>query len=465
MNVATASVSKRSRPLVLWALLAVVVLELLLAFALRYAGWNETLSSAAWLGAAIVAAVPLLIALAAFSWSGRRFGLRTLLVGITLLAVFLSVSLSPVFRYTSARAAHARLLAAGIETGTTKQILDFDSAGSEQEFSAQPLEIRWLRPLVERYRTIGPDSEVQYVEVSSDDELQVLISQLHRLPNLYHVALVGDVKSPLSDESLRTLASAKKSLSALTVDGSVSSSKGLDALRLFDQLEYVALWHISSPSPDFLPDSLRTLFVRAEGSTRRNVLAREHLTEIGELPNLKTVFLSGLYLTDDDVLPLRRLVGLRHLFLHNTLAGPKAERILQEALPDCNVQRSRHRHREEFMEREFSLSPEKAVRSVFGSVQERLLQLMIPAGLDTRQSADVWCHSELPTMLDRLRSDGYLTEQHVSGFLLVLCKRAGNGPDLFPEPVTEWGVWMEAGQEILIGLDRAIDDDFEVADG
>jgi hypothetical protein len=147
---------------------ALLVLEVALVVLLRTLGWFETGNALQLVTCVVVNVLPLVAAVAMLAANGFRFGIRSLMIAITLVGVFLAVSLMPLLDYRSARRASIRLVSAnatlnagidGDEFYTRIGLPPPPAIASSKGTNIPP----WLTPLTRDISTIPPDDAVRSI--------------------------------------------------------------------------------------------------------------------------------------------------------------------------------------------------------------------------------------------------------------------------------------------------------------
>jgi hypothetical protein len=84
-------------------------------------------------------------------------------------------------------------------------------------------------------------------------------------------------------------------------------------------------------------ERLETLAINYNGPPGTAALTDAGVQHLMELPNLRSLHLSGFAVTDDGLVQLQRLRNLRHFSLHNTQVTRDGVEQLQRALPNCRI--------------------------------------------------------------------------------------------------------------------------------
>ena len=264
-------------------LLSLLVFELVVWASFKYFGWNESLRLGGVSVFLLIAGIPLFVAAGLLLWSWR-LSIRRMMIAISLIAFFLAAVAIPYQRFSVDRHASLALMSSGayLDTYDESQLFASSKMDNREPKSRTQLgaftvlsekTIKWLLPSMGKCPL---DLEVCEVHVQSDQQLNVLLSQADRLPNLRGINFGGDVSSnavaQFADASLFPR------LEAVTVE---CSNKFLsESLRSFRGLKRIQLYTLSQPCPA-LPKRLGRI--------------------VTELDGLEMVHLAGFSVTSNDL--------------------------------------------------------------------------------------------------------------------------------------------------------------------
>jgi hypothetical protein len=301
-------------------LLVILVVETALTVSLWADGWLGTGSHLRMIACAIAAALPLLVAAALLFRNRFRFGLRSLLAAMALVAVFMFFSVRPLLEARDARQASRLLALNGARLEVESEGDEFDTRiGHNPRPPRSTVEPRgaiplWLKPLAGDLPSLPPDDAIITVFVENDAQALALCQMASQLKNLENIR-VGPHVSPSGMELLR---------------------------KTMPQFERLVELTISLMPPDGWLSSLtevRSLFVSPNDAKLQCNLKANHLKEISELPNLEVFSVLGHGIADEDVQALSRSTSLRRILLRKTDVTEAGEQALSEAMPDCEIQR------------------------------------------------------------------------------------------------------------------------------
>lgn len=300
-------------------LVAFLLFELTLAWSFRNLGWFETGGVIRWGACAILALLPLAVAAALLARRRFRFGLRTLLIAMSLLAIFMCVSVLPLYEAIESRRGSRALMAcdAGIHLTFANdnyfQAVGYDprrAAPVYQPESALPV---WLRPLAAETLQAPPDNSVRGIWLDNDAQVAGLAEHAARFTRVTYIGLGKGV-------GLR---------------GKQTLANAMSKLPHVDQL------YVESPVPagwlrsgEF--DRLRSL--RIYGKPRSpDLLSDELLREIAVLPDLRHLSLWWIKTSDADLQLLAKSTSLRLIELRiSGVTSPGFEQ-LGRAMPNCRI--------------------------------------------------------------------------------------------------------------------------------
>jgi hypothetical protein len=264
----------------LWSLM---VFEIIVWASFKYFGWNESLRLGGVSAFLLIAGLPLLVAAGLLLWSWR-LSIRRMLIAISLIAFFLAAVAVPYQRFSVDRHASLALTSAGAYLANYDESQQYPSAKADNrkpttssQLSAFTVlsekTIKWLLPSMGKCPL---DLEVCEVRVQYDRQLNALLSQADRLPNLREIHFGGEVSSnaiaQFADASLFPR------LEVVTIE---CSNKFLsESLKSFRGLKRIILFTQSQLCPA-LPKRLARI--------------------VTELDGLEMVHLAGISVTSNDL--------------------------------------------------------------------------------------------------------------------------------------------------------------------
>ena len=158
-----------------------LVVEVALVVALRTQGWVATTSQLWWAGSLLAAVIPVVVAALLLFRRGLRFDLRSLLIAVALIAVFLLLSVLPLLEANRARRGSRRMLAVGAQLRTDSWL--------DRYYSLLNLELRddaapdvlpqrelppWLMRLAPQAVDIPPDKSIRMIFLATDAQISEL---------------------------------------------------------------------------------------------------------------------------------------------------------------------------------------------------------------------------------------------------------------------------------------------------
>ena len=299
-----------------------LILEGVLIISLRTLGWFGTGNAIQLVACIFIAALPLLIAVAMLAKNRFRFGLRTLLVAVTLVAVFLFASAMPILDYRSARRASMQLVSenATLNTGVGSWDEFFAGIGlppppilaSPETTNVPP----WLTPFTKQISTIPPDARVRDIRLNNDKQIQILVDNWQRFSSLQSI----ECTSGVTEDGLKLLQ---------------------NALPRFANLEQIVTNDVVAPKGWYRSlTNIRTLFVWGEGQSRGKPFPSDHLADIASLPNLEAFMVLGYGFNDVDAQILSGSPSIKRVILRGTAVTPTGESVLTDESLDRSVQRN-----------------------------------------------------------------------------------------------------------------------------
>ncbi len=239
-------------------LISLLVFEIVVWGSMRWYGWNESLRLGGLSGLLLISAIPLIVATAMLLWSWR-LSIRRLMVAVTLIAIFFAAFAVPYQRFWSERHASYALFNAGAGPITYESHIKRRSFMQSRyplkppvptTFSSFALTtITWLQPSLGK---LPVDQAICEVTVDSDQQINVLLAQAKRLPNL-RVIIFGESVTNVG----RALFSDSVSYFPNLLAASIGCSKDFQAesIRNLRGLKSIDFWTNSQQSPP-LPNRL-----------------------------------------------------------------------------------------------------------------------------------------------------------------------------------------------------------------
>jgi hypothetical protein len=296
-------------------------LEVALTILLRTLGWFGSGNAIQLAACVFVNVLPLLVAVVMLAANRFRFGVRSLILAITLVGVFLSVSLVPLLDYRSARRASIELIAAN---ATLNEGINWEGFYGSVGLPPPPV-IKtsrrtkvppWLTPLTRNISTIPPDDAVRSIWLNSDAQAKILADNGQRFSSLQSVSIVSGV-----------------------------SESGLELLRtVLPRLEHLDTVHTNDvrvPKDWYRSlTNVRALWVWTEGSSRGKPFPKDDLIDIASLPNLEMFMVLGYAFNDSDAHTLSASRSIKRIILRGTMVTPTGEAELTDESFDRVVYRN-----------------------------------------------------------------------------------------------------------------------------
>lgn len=300
--------STRGRTILI--LIGFLLSEVAMLVSLRTLGWFGTGSLVHIIVCLFATLFPLLVATALLVRNRLRFGLRTLLVAVTLVAVFMFVSVKPLQDYHSARSASKQLVLAN---ATLDSGLDWDKLhtdiGLEPAPSANAPEAvnvpLWLRPFTDSLSATPPDASVKSIHLNNDQQVEILVENSSRFRSLRSISIAFGVSS----EGLKKLQA---------------------AIPEFNHLSNMLVNDVTVPKNWYRTlTGIKALFVWGEGASRGTPFPQGDLADIKSLPQLEVLMILGYAFNDSDAKTLSSSLSLKRIILRGTAVTQKGESDLE----------------------------------------------------------------------------------------------------------------------------------------
>ena len=302
-------------------LVGFLFLESAMVVSLRTLGWFGTGGAIRLVACLFVALLPLLLATFLLARNRLRFGLRSLLGMVALVAVFLYVSAIPLIDYRSARIASRQLVAANARlhytTDWDSYYTDMGLAPPPDVTSPQTAQLPpWLGPFTGRLSEFLPDDRVRGIWFNSDAQIQIAANHSTRLSSFQSVSITTGV----TDVGLRQLQT---------------------ALPQFEHLTRISVGDVSVPAHWYKSlHNIHTLWVWGEGPYRGKPFPPNDLADIVSLRKLEVLMVLGYAFNDSDARRLASSPSVRRIVLRGTAVTAAGESELTGSMPDRKVYRN-----------------------------------------------------------------------------------------------------------------------------
>ena len=292
-------------------LAAILVVEASLVVLLRTLGWFGTGNALQLVTCVFVSVLPLLVAVTLLTANRFRFGVRSLIFAITLVGVFLSVSLVPLLDFRSARRASIQLVSANAKLNNRFDWNEFynaiDLPGVSMMTSSRTIHVPpWLTPFTKNISAILSDDAVHSIWLDSDAQIEILAKNWQRFSSLQSVG----IGSGVSDSALELLQ---------------------NTLPRFEHLHCVHTNDVVAPKDWYRSlTNVRTLWVWGEGLSRGKPFPTEHLIDIASLPHLEVFMVLSYAFNDSDARTLSSSPSIKRIILRGTAVTPAGESDLAD---------------------------------------------------------------------------------------------------------------------------------------
>ena len=277
---------------------------------MRTQGWLGTGQIFHIIGCGLLATLPVLVAVFLLVRTRFRFSLRTLFAVMTLVAIFLAISVMPLLKYQSERKGSRQLIAAN---ATLNDRLDwhnfYSSMGLESprlifppDETQLPL---WLIPFAENIQHIPADDSVHTVSLSNDQQIKILATHAKRFSSLQSI----NIHAGVSSEGLRLLQK---------------------MLPTFDHLFGIHVSDVFVPAQWYHDlGNIHSLFVWGESSLRGTPIPPDCLKAIASLQQLEVFMVLGHAISDSDANILGSSKTIKRIIMRRTTITPQGEKYLQ----------------------------------------------------------------------------------------------------------------------------------------
>lgn len=300
-------------------LIAFLLLELGFAWSFRALGWFETGGLVRWGACALLALAPLVVAAGMLARRRFRFGMRTLLIAMSLLAIFMWASVLPLYQAIEARRGSLALKACRTEislaSGNSEyfKLVGYDPRRTAPVYHPEPTLPAWLRPLAAETLQVAPDNSVCEIWCDNDAQVAAFAEHATRFTRVTCIGLRKGV-GPQGRQMLLSVMNELPHVDQLYVDRPIS--EGWLRTGAFNRLRSLKI--------NGLPRS-------------HDALSKQILTEIAELPELRYLSLWRVETSDDDLQQLAQSTSLRLIELRVSGATSPGFEQLGRAIPECRI--------------------------------------------------------------------------------------------------------------------------------
>ena len=311
-----------------WVRLSLLIGVLIFEFGfiqfITHYGWHDSVDAGTTMGVIFVAVLPLLVA--ALVLMRKRINLKSAFVAFTLFAVFMGISMRPVYEARQARVPSRALVFAGVDLVEGFRDIDLDAdvpVYNEPDSEKESLP-DWVVRLMGEYAQLPAANEIYGVNINSKMELGEFMKVADRLPNLGAVSFEanfgGMPKNNFDSRELERHAEFLGSLNANSIHFSGYGEGELDLNWLDANHNFCRLGFYNCPDGPELTRKLKnkslemlSFSMAPTGPTTTNW---KEFCECSAVQKLKLFFISGCQLTDSDAAEFSRLKNLKSLTMH-----------------------------------------------------------------------------------------------------------------------------------------------------
>ena len=299
-------------------LLALLLLETTLAVSLHTLGWFETGGLLRQAACAMLALVPLAAALFLLVRRRLRFSMQSLLVAMGLLALFMWISVLPLYEALASRR--------GVQAMAAEKVAPRDYCSNEQYFASLPHDPRppappkpetrslprWLRPLAGDALRLPVDAAVREIKLHDDGQVAAFAAHVERFRSLTYVGVHSRGISPFGQA---------------TLCGALPTARQLVQM------------HVTCPVPPGLlkcVPGIRCIWIDS-GTRLVNLLGPQEMNDLAALPELRHLDLRHVRISDADLQLLAQSGTLRRIVLRAEGVTSEGIERLRLSMPQCQV--------------------------------------------------------------------------------------------------------------------------------
>jgi len=304
-------------------LIGVLIFELSFIWFIRRFGWLESVNIWTQLGVIFVAVLPLLVA--AFFLIRKRFSLTSALVAFTMFAVFMGVTMRPVYEARQSRTAAMLLIESGARIADTYRSLNLDS--EVPKFEYQQVENTqlsdWMARLLGDYARLPPEDEIFCLHVDSIAQMSAFTSVADRLSSLENLYLGPEVCTECSRHEAAINASGANFISLGGFQNAATIRDDLGWIANCENVRSLNLVNVSNgPSRIIESDDLGIESLHFSVTPLLGKFPWQEVVESDTVRSLKFLSVQGYLVSNADAQCLSQLGNLRSLWVNfNSLKG------------------------------------------------------------------------------------------------------------------------------------------------
>jgi hypothetical protein len=247
-----------------------------------------------------------------------HFGLQAMLIATALLALFMCISVLPLYEALESRRGTQALFAV---RASPRDFCSNDEYFVRVGYDPRPAPPTppasrtippWLRPLAGDALRLPVDRAVREIKLHDDQQAAALAAHVERFPSLTYV---GVTTRGLSPSGIATV------------------------LQVLPRVTKLVQLHVACPVPQGILRSapgVRCIWIDS-GSRRVNMLGADEMNDLAGLPELKLLDLRHVRISDADIQLLAQSGSLRQIWLRVEGATPAGIEQLRASMPKCDV--------------------------------------------------------------------------------------------------------------------------------
>jgi hypothetical protein len=298
--------------------LALLASESALALSLHTLGWFETGGLLRQAACALLALLPLVVAVALVARRRFRFSVQVMLIATALLALFMWISVLPLYEALASRRGTQALAA---EKTSMRDFCSndqyFTQFGHDPRPPAPPKPVTrtlpaWLRPLAGEALRLPVDAAVREIRLEDDRQAAAFAAHVERF----------------------------RSLTYVTVQPAGISASGMRSiLETLPKVTGLVQLYVICPAPKGIfrsASGVRCVWI-ASATRMVNLLGPDEVRDLAALKNLQHLNLRHVRISDADLQLLAQSDSLRLLILRAEGVTPEGIERLKSSMPECDV--------------------------------------------------------------------------------------------------------------------------------
>ncbi|QEG23565.1 hypothetical protein [Mariniblastus fucicola] len=301
-------------------LISLLIFELGFIWFILHFGWLASVNIWMQMGVIFVAVLPLLVA--AFFLIRKRFSLTSALVAFTMFAVFMGLTMRPVYEAQQERMLGKLLIDSGARISDAYNTVNFESDVARFEYNQvdkKPLS-DWKARMIGGFSKYPLEGEIRSLQIETDAQMEVLAGVADRLD---HIEVLHFGPGACADLERLETTIRKTGASQVSIGSYSTPMIPLSDLNWIARCENVQTLSLVN-MPNFAQITIQSDDLKLGGLHFATVgladkFPAEEFFGCKAVRNLKMLTISGFQISNDESLQLAKLTNLKSLSLGSDL--------------------------------------------------------------------------------------------------------------------------------------------------